>query len=83
MAHTELEKHTSRHCNVAARDEALELARQRLAAFNHEQCALFWDMFRRVRAYCQSEDNAAKKTLGEWDNPWWPLQVRAGHDARR
>ena len=80
-AQTELEKHMALHCNVAARDEALELARQRIASFNHEQCALFWHMFRRIRAYCQGEDNAAKKALGDWHNPRCPLQVRAGHDA--
>ena len=44
---------------------------------NVEQRALFWDIFKRVKAYCQGGDKAAGKALGEWDNQRWQLDVPA------
>ena len=76
-ATTELEKYLTSFCSTAARLEAHQLVTARLPTLNAEQRAVFYDLYKRLREYGESGDNAMCQELGDWGDPAWTLDVPA------
>lgn len=75
-AATQLEKHLALYCNDASRAHYRQLLQERIPTFSEEQRALFFELYVRMRDYCNDERNAAAQQLGDW-GPQWDLQVPA------